>query len=388
MSDTATAAAEQPAVDTKSTEEKSAEPKAKSEAKPSQKPATKEERKESAKTGLRDYLKRKAAEDAGEEDDAPAKSAKKAEPAKESAPKASEPKAKQSEPSDKAEKLADKIEDAGGDAPDQKQNESDKQYELRLAKTLRDLRDAKAEALKARKDAETSGAELKKLQKLIDGGKANPLTILDHLGVSYEDLTKGIVEERFKPAHKRIDLPPEIMEKIERLEAADKEREAERVKSAAIAELNDWEAKVRKHIEDHSDDFPLCGNMQWAARQIAQKTQEEKLSGAEALEALKELEENLATNVVSLLGSDKATKKLLKRDAKLAGLLKAALGLDALPVAAAKSDDEDEKPKVRSLAGAATEASGKPMTKEERKAAAAVALRARRAKQSEEDDED
>lgn len=381
MSDTANAAAEQPAVESKS-EEKA------SEAKPSDakaKPASKEERKEAAKGSLRDYLKKRAAEDAAELEDAPAPKAKPAEKqAERGEAKPNKPAPKSESAADKVEKLADKIEDAGGDAPDQKANESDKQYELRLARTLRDLRDAKAEALKARKDAETSSAELKKLQKLLDGGKANPLTVLDHLGITYEDLTKGIVEERYKPAHKRFDVPPEILEKIERLEAADKEREAERVKSQAMAKRAADEDVVKKYLADHADDYPLASSVAWAAKQVVDTTYEHDLDPAGALAALQDLEKSLADNVAGMLGSDKATKALLKREPKLAGLLKAALGLDT--PAPAKADEDEEKPKTRSLAGASTEAAGKPLSKEERKAAAIVALRERRKRQTEDDD--
>src|SRR5688500_1565008 len=54
-----------------------------------------------------------------------------------------------------AEATKDKIEQAGGEAPDQKRGESDKDYEVRLAGALRELKQARREIEKNKLDRKT-----------------------------------------------------------------------------------------------------------------------------------------------------------------------------------------------------------------------------------------
>lgn len=356
---------------------------------------SKEVRKAAAKNGLREYLKKQAAEaEADDADETPASKAKPKDekPAKESkepskAKPEKEPEAKpETKAAERAEKVADKIESLGGDAPDQKKNESDTQYELRLNKALRDLRDAKAEALKATKDAAQFQGEAKKLQKLLDDGKANPLKVLEHLGITYEELTKGIVEEKYKPAHKRNDLPPEIMEKIERLEAKEKEREAEALKASAQAQRKQHVSAVQKYIDDNAEDYPLAATMKWVAEDVVARGY---ATGGEfdALPLLQELEANLASNVGTLLGNDKATKALLKKNPALKKALEAAMGIQE---AAADREESDDELQIRTVATTSTEAPtrSKPLTRAEIKERAKVELRERNKRRESEDDED
>ncbi len=353
-----------------------------------------EARKAAAKNGLREFLKKRAdAEAADDADETPAKPAAKKDEKPEQPKTKEQPKktdAKADEPTTKAgeraEKTVDKIEALGGDAPDQRKNETDTQYELRVNKLLRDLRDAKAEALKASKDAQTAQAESKKLQKLLDDGKANPLKVLEHLGISYEDLTKGIIEEKYKPAHKRNDLPPEIMEKIERLEAKEKEREAEALKASAQAQRKQHVSAVQKYIDDNAEDFPLAATMKWVAEDVVARGY---ATGGEfdALPLLQELESNLAANVGTLLGNDKATKALLKKNPALKKALEAAMGIQE--AAAAREESDDEIP-IKTVATTSTEAPTrtKPLTRAEIKERAKAELRARNRRRAESDDDE
>jgi hypothetical protein len=356
---------------------------------------SKEERKAATKNKLREYLANKAAAEEAEADDfgndePPAKQPSKKEPAKakaEAKPTAKTTAKEESAPTkaaERAEAKVDKIEELGGDAPDQKKNESDSQYDIRLAKTLRDLRDAKAEALKATKEAAQFQGEARKLQKILDEGKANPLKVLEHLGITYEDLTKGIVEEKYKPAHKRNDLPPEILEKIERLEAKEKEREAEAVRASAQAQRSQHVSAVQKYIDDNSEDYPLAATMKWVAEDVVARGY---ATGGEfdALPILQELESNLAANVGTLLGSDKATKALLKKNPALKKALEAAMGLEA---AAKKREEEDEELPI-SVAMTSTEAPTRTkLSRAEMKARLAADLKRRNAEQLDSDDED
>jgi len=373
------------------------------ETKPAEKPekrreSSKEARKADAKNGLKEYLRKRAAEAEEDDGDEPAP-AKKTEPSKTDKPKSdkadakAEPKTKseakdekpETKAGERAEKVADKIEAMGGAAPDQKKNESDTQYELRLNKALRDLRDAKAEAMKATKDAQTAQGEAKKLQKLLDDGKANPLKVLEHLGITYEDLTKGIIEEKYKPAHKRNDLPPEILEKIERLEAKEKEREAEALRASAENQRRTHISTVQKYINDHADDYPLAASMKWVAEDVVARGY---LTGGDwdALPILQELEGNLASNVGTLLGNDKATKALLKKNPALKKALEAAMGLEER----VKEINDEEELTMKTVATTSTEAPTrtKALTRAEIKERAKAELRERFKRRDSSDDED
>lgn len=245
------------------------------------------------------------AEDADDaEDDAPAKPKVKAE-----APASTK----------KVEKLETRVEDLGGSVPDQKSGESDKDYELRLSKKIGELERTKKELEKAKKEGELSSTELKELKKLLEDGKANPLKILKHFGMTFDEFSRGIVEDKFKEPEAELKLPPELQKKIDRLEKADREREAKELETAANAQRDADQKVVKDFLEANADDFPLAASMPWAAAHVIAEAYKSKATNV--LPALQSLEEGLAGNVMTAVKSEKAFKKMLAKDPELKKLL-------------------------------------------------------------------
>lgn len=314
------------------------------------------------------------------DDDAPAPKAK-------TEPKP-EPASKADKSSDKLEAKIDaqkdKIEEAGGDAPKQKKGESDEDYSLRLARSIRDLREEKVAHEKSKKELVATKEELAKLQKmakLLEDGKSDPMAVLDHLGIDFEDLAKGLVEKKYKTKPKQPALPPELAEKIARLEKAENDREAERVKAAAEKTRDADEKIAQKYLDDHEDEFPLTAAMSWAAKQIVAQAYEAGVTNFRPI--LVELEAGLGGNFQTLLKKDKALKSALSKDPELKALLRALTDDgEAKPKPKAKKDEDAELTDVSSVG---TDAPPRKKSKEDEKLAAIAALKARRARADDDD---
>lgn len=279
-------------------------------------------------------------------------------------------------------KLEDKIEDKGGDVPDQKKGESDKDYELRLSKTLGELERTKKEAAKAKADADKSAAEAKKLQKILEDGKANPLKILKHFGITFEDFAKGIAGDKYVEEKEQLQLPPEILEKIERLEKADKEREAEAARAKAAVQRGEDEKVVKAYLEKNADEYPMAASAPWAVNHIIDATYAAEIN--DIIPALKALEAGLAENAIHLVKNERSFKAMAKKDPELKKAM--AKWLD-LQEAAAEAREEDDSPKSLSDLSKDKPARSSKMSKADLKAALAAELKERNRKAREEDDD-
>lgn len=335
-------------------------------------PLSKKEARAALAGELRERLQReRAAEAAG--DDAPAPAAKVAD-------KPEDKRAASTEA--KIAKLEDKIEDKGGDVPDQKRGESDKDYELRLSKTLGELERTKKEAARAKAEAEKSTAEAKKLQKILEDGKANPLKILKHFGITFEDFAKGIAGDKYVEEKDQLQLPPEILEKIERLEKADKEREAEAARAKAAVQRSADEKVVKAYLEKNSDEYPMAASAPWAVNHIIDATYAAEIN--DIIPALKALEAGLAENAIHLVKNEKSFKAMAKKDPELKKSLAKWLELQE---AAAEARDEDDSPKSLGSLSPDKPARSSKMSKADLKAALAAELKERNRKAREEDDD-
>lgn len=267
------------------------------------------------------------------------------------------------------EKTAARIERAGGEAVEQKPGESDAKYELRLAKQLRELRLEKERASKFEATANESSAKAAKLEKLLESGKANPLTILEHLGYSFADVVKGINDDKFKAPEKRLELPPEIAERLERLDRAEKEREQQALAQRAQAERAQHETQVVDFVKENVDDYPLVSSMMDFQKVVVGKAYANKTSDITGI--LESMETQLAAELDPILSSEKAMAALIKRSPKLREALVKGLGLEAPAAPVAESKER------KSLDQLATEPGtpGKKMTKEQRQALAVAKLR-------------
>lgn len=285
----------------------------------------------------------------------------------------------------KIDKVADAIEAEGGEAPDQRKNESDKQYELRLARTLRDLKDAKAEALQEKRraaEAEKKSAEAE--AKVADFEKKlarakNPETVLDALeefGWTLESLARGVVDKKVALPKQKPAVDPELAAKIERLEKAEKDREAERVRTQSETQRRSDETKIATYLKENPDKYPLLASFgEAAAADVVAEAYATKASNAEPV--LAKLEENLVRTVTTLLGNSVAAKALAKSNPGLKKALAEALELsEAAPVkapAAPKVGVEKKTIATKSVSSE-TAATSTKMSMADRKKAAAAEL--------------
>lgn len=318
-------------------------------------PETRETRRSSAADRLKEFLASKSearkAETAAIRGDAPS-----AEPAADTAAK--------------VEKTVAKIEKTGATAVEQKEGESDAKYELRLAKQLRELRTEKERASKFERTATEASAKAAQLEKLMEGGKANPLTILEHLGYSFEDLVKGINDDKFKAPEKRLDLPPEIAEKLERLDRAEREREQQAMSARAQAERAQHETQVEAYVKENAADFPLASSMDGFAKVLVEQAYASKTT--DIIPLLEKLEAGLVNELTPMLSSESTIKAMVKHKPELRERLIKALGLEAAP----KAPPADPKGIGSLSSDGGTPA--KKMSKEQRIAEATNRLKAAR----------
>lgn len=343
------------------------------------------ERKKSAAAGLRDFLDGKAEKPST---DAPKKDSAQAD---KPAEKGATEDTATSKTEAKIELVTDAIEAAGGEAPEQKNDESDKQYELRLARTLRDLKDAKAEAVQEKKRATEAEKKAADLEKRIARAKS-PETVLEALedfGWSLESLAKGVVDKKVTIPGKKASLPPEMQARIDALEAqakrleeqeknaeaqrqaAEKEKQAEEQRQAAEKTKSEHVSKVKSYVTENAEDFPFLSAAEWAAAEAVERAYAKKAANVRPI--LEEMEAMLTTNVASMLKSDKAAKALFQASPDLRDAVMAALG-----VSAEKPEPKEKSEKPKTIASKAvpseTGSSHKKLTAEERKKSAAKEL--------------
>lgn len=275
-----------------------------------------------------------------------------------------------------------KLEEAGIDAT-QKKNESDADYDLRLAKLLRENNELKAASSKSTKEAA-------RLVKLIEDGKANPLTILDHLGVSYEDLVKGINSQKYKSPSAKPTVPQEILDQIAELKKDKTDREAAEQARTLKAQSEERMAKDTKKVQGfldaNSDDYPFLASVPWAVAEILSQAAAKKVTDVGPI--MRQLEENLANNAEKLVLSDKAMKAAMKRNPELKAAFKKMFDDEPTPKGKAKADDDDEV-KIRGLEDLNSDPPARSTRKsrEDIKADMAAELRAKRSKRKDEEDD-
>jgi len=328
----------------------------------------KADRKQSIKEQLKARLARSASNDDGDDAPVPAPAAK---------PAASPP-----APTAKAEAVAAKIEEAGGEVPEQRPGESDAKYELKLAQTLRKLRDVEQEAARVRKAHEESSAELDKFKKRYAKGKESPLDLLKEHEWTFEDLVKAINEDKVKVPEKDPAIPDWLREKIERLDRLETERENER-KQAEQRGMYESDVKtVATVLEKHADKFPLAAAFKGAAKQVVDAARAEGTNDIGPI--LEALEARLAEDVTTVLASEKSVKAALAKNPDLRKVVMAALGVSDAPAAPAKAA-------APSMSAIPTEApQGEPVVtnKRERAAVLKAQLAARLRARADEDNDD
>jgi hypothetical protein len=282
----------------------------------------------------------------------------------------------------KIEAKEEKLERAGVDVPDQRKSESDADYDLRLAKLLREKNEAIQTADKATK-------ETAKLVKLIEAGKANPLTILEHLGVSFEDLVKGINAKKYAPPGAKPSVPQEILDQIAELKKDKSDREAaeqaKSLKAESEARMAADTKKVSAFLDANSDDFPFLASVPWATQEILTQANEKGVT--DVMPIMQRLEENLANNAEKLITSDKAMRAAIKKNPALKDVFKKMFEEDAPKAKKSKGDDEEVE--IRGLDDLTRDPPARTTkkTREDVKAELAAEMKARRRKAADSDDD-
>lgn len=275
-----------------------------------------------------------------------------------------------------------KLERAGVDVPDQKKNESDSAYDLRLAKLLREKEELQREHAKSTK-------ELAKLQKAVEDGKANPLTLLEHIGVSFDQLVRGINDKKYGKPDAKPSIPQEILDQIAELKKDKEDREsaaqAKELKAAAEARQSKDLKTASDFLKDNSDDFPFLASVPWGASEAVRQAYADKAT--DLLPIFQKLEENLANNAEKLVMSDKAMKKAIKANPELKKALKALFDDEPAKPAKKKDDDEDDEVTIKGVSDLVAEPQARSTKKsrEDQIRDVGAALKERRRKAKSED---
>lgn len=233
--------------------------------------------------------------------------------------------------SDKAEATVDKIEAEGGKAPEQKKDESDKQYELRLSRALQDLRNAETVTKReraGREAAERKAAEIEKkaeqFEKMLAKGK-NEEDILDFIlettGKTFEDLVNGINEKKIRPHGQKPKVDPAFQERLEKMEAENKrlaelaeKREREEAENQKRAEFEKHKSKAKTYLEDNDDEFPLIAGIGWAPAHLIQQAY--RADNGDIESPARKLQKDLLEDITPMLASEKALKMLAEHAPK------------------------------------------------------------------------
>lgn len=148
-----------------------------------------------------------------------------------------------------------RIEQAGGAVPEQRANESDKNYEVRLSKALSDLQRAQNEAVthrtrgdKAEKRVQELELSQKDLDALIARVKSDPEYALELAGHTPDSIAQMMIEGKVKRG-RYAHLSPEDRKRMETLERKDAEREAEAKRKT------DAEAAEAEHASKRAADL-------------------------------------------------------------------------------------------------------------------------------------
>jgi len=279
------------------------------------------------------------------------------------------------------------LEAAGGDVPEQKRGETDKNYELRLSKLTRENRLAREEAVRLKSQLEPKDKELALLRAELEKAKTKRLTRKE-----YVELTKTLSRDPGKVRELLDDdtqeLSPAVRERLERLEARLKEAD-ERDQGQRNSEVRTRDiGVVSKYIESAADELPMFAGEPKLQEQVYEVWRDRwETAGRpppgnptrpDLGEVAAELHGTLATTIVEALQSDRTRSFLLKLKPELKALLGHQVGASG-----SKSDAQGAATGNGSSASPSSAHSSKPLTGEAaRLARIAVLEEARKAWQS------
>lgn len=202
---------------------------------------------------------------------------------------------------------------------------ADGELETRLSRAMRELNHQTSESRILGNKLKEAAGDVAKLKEKIDRGKENPLDLLEELGWDYEKLTRAIVDRKVVRRAQRAELPPEVKEKLDKLEAAETERQQERQREQHRQQRERDVGAVGGYLRENAERYPFTAAVDWAAGSIVDATMRAGQTNAEP--QLVALERQLMQDTAALLGNERAVKALLASNPKLKETLTSVLGL-------------------------------------------------------------
>lgn len=209
----------------------------------------------------------------------------------------------------------DKLAAAGGEVPEQKQGETDHDYEIRLSKLTRELRLARQELERNKIDRK----QLEQMRQELEKAKNKRISKRE-----FVELAKQLNEGKLQLEDDEwAALPPAVRERLERLEKSEQERERAAQEQAQQAQRAREEGIVAGRIKDLGNEHPLLAANPSAAAHVLDIWYEQfQMSGQkpDLDEIITQAHEAVAQNLVKALQSDSARQFLLGKHPELRAL--------------------------------------------------------------------
>lgn len=181
--------------------------------------------------------------------------------------------------------------------------------ERRLEALTRALQEKERAAYEAKQEAEKAAKRAAEYEEKIGRYKSNPVDALKDLGYAFEDVTRGLVEGKWKaPTAEQLAIDgtkSEVQQLREKLEALEGERTTEK-KQAEFAQKS---TALKAELTQHAEAFPMLASFDWAPAQILRE--HEANPERPIAEIAKDLEARARADVSKVFGSDAALKALL-----------------------------------------------------------------------------
>jgi hypothetical protein len=189
----------------------------------------------------------------------------------------------------------------------------------RLEALTRALQEKERAAYEAKQEAEKTAKRVAEYEEKIGKYKSNPVDALKDLGFAFEDVTRGLVEGKWKaPSAEQMAIDgtkSEVQQLREKLEALTGERESEK-KQVEFARKSE---SLKGELTQHAETFPMLASFDWAPSAILRE--HEANPDRPIAEIAKDLEARARADVSKVFGSDGALKALLADPATKARLV-------------------------------------------------------------------
>lgn len=259
---------------------------------------------------------------------------------------------------------------------------------LALARAQKAQLAAQREAYEAKQRIKDYEAKLKAADEAQSKFKTlNPIDLLKERGFTYEQVTKDLVDEKYKPLTAEQIAVEEANKRSlaleERLSAFEKEREETRVQQLRAQEVS----YVAEQIKAAAEQFPLLASVKWAPQQAVEafyKHVKEHGVQPELNDVLSRMEEAIAADAEPIFASDAYLKALLakpeQRDRVLSllGIKQTQPAQQATQRAQATVNSPAAIPQTKAADPGTRKTASKSISPAQRRAAAVAAITAKR----------